>query len=90
MKLVVAYMICLSPVPPGCFTADHNAMLANPICVAASKDCTIYEDVIEGTDFQDCVAWKEVRLALARAEHGYARGSYPTCSTAPERTGEGG
>lgn len=87
MKMLAIYMICLSPVPPACFTPDHMAFLTNPVCVAVSKDCTVYEDMLEGEGlgFQDCVAWAASRLALYRAHYGYARGSYPTCGTVPDR-----
>ena len=90
MKWLMLLLICTEPYPPECSRPTIDQITSNPVCIAVSKSCTLYQEwvyvdaALSSKDALDkCLDRYDALLAEKRRE-GYARGR-PECSMKGEK-----
>ena len=83
-------VVCTEPYPPECMRPTIDQITSNPVCIAVSKSCTLYQEWVEVDAALDEKAALYVCLdrgdAVLRRERqkGYARGR-TECSPVRDR-----
>lgn len=89
MTWLMLLLICSEPFPPECSRPTIDEITRNPVCVAASKSCSLHQRrvyVPEGTGPKEtanmCADAADALLAKERLK-GYRWASMPECSPRP-------
>mgnify|MGYP001575584036 CR=1 FL=1 len=79
-------LICTEPYPPECSRPSIDEITSNPVCIAASKSCTLHQEwvyvdaTLRPKAQRDACVDRAAALFAEELKKGYRRGQYPECS----------